>query len=370
MTVLTPPVPLTTPRRAGLVLTLFILALLLAPWVAGAAGGNYWVRVVDFALLYLMLALGLNIVVGMTGLLDMGFIAFYAVGAYLAALLSSPHLTQQFPLLLQWFPDGLHLPMLWLIPLAALLAAVCGILLGAPTLRLRGDYLAIVTLGFGEIVRILMRNLDRPVNLTNGPKGISGIDPVSLFGLRFSGMHEWFGVRFSGLYLYYYLFAALLLAILFISLRLQNSRIGRAWTAIREDEDAARAMGINTRNFKLLAFAIGATFGGVAGALFAAFQGFVSPESFTLQESIAVLAMVVLGGMGHIPGVILGALLLAALPELLRSSMGPLQQALFGQVLIDPEIIRQLFYGLALILVMLYRPAGLWPARHAGRTAA
>ncbi|BEO71082.1 branched-chain amino acid ABC transporter permease [Serratia marcescens] len=370
MTVLTPPVPLATPRRARLGLTLFIIALLLAPWVAGAAGGNYWVRVVDFALLYLMLALGLNIVVGMTGLLDMGFIAFYAVGAYLAALLSSPHLTQQFPLLLQWFPDGLHLSMLGLIPLAALLAAACGILLGAPTLRLRGDYLAIVTLGFGEIVRILMRNLDRPVNLTNGPKGISGIDPVSLFGLKFSGMHEWFGVRFSGLYLYYYLFAALLLAILFISLRLQNSRIGRAWTAIREDEDAARAMGINTRNFKLLAFAIGATFGGVAGALFAAFQGFVSPESFTLQESIAVLAMVVLGGMGHIPGVILGALLLAALPELLRSSMGPLQQALFGQVLIDPEIIRQLFYGLALILVMLYRPAGLWPARHARGNAA
>lgn len=368
MTVLTPPAPLATPRRAGLGLTLFILALLLAPWVAGAAGGNYWVRVVDFALLYLMLALGLNIVVGMTGLLDMGFIAFYAVGAYLAALLSSPHLTQQFPLLLQWFPDGLHLSMLWLIPLAALLAAACGILLGAPTLRLRGDYLAIVTLGFGEIVRILMRNLDRPVNLTNGPKGISGVDPVSLFGLKFSGMHEWFGVRFSGLYLYYYLFAALLLAILFISLRLQNSRIGRAWTAIREDEDAARAMGINTRNFKLLAFAIGATFGGVAGALFAAFQGFVSPESFTLQESIAVLAMVVLGGMGHIPGVILGALLLAALPELLRSSMGPLQQALFGQVLIDPEIIRQLFYGLALILVMLYRPAGLWPLAMPGGT--
>ena len=349
MTVLTSTLPLATPRRARLGLTLFILALLLAPWVAGAAGGNYWVRVVDFALLYLMLALGLNIVVGMTGLLDMGFIAFYAVGAYLAALLSSPHLTQQFPLLLQWFPDGLHLSMLWLIPLAALLAAVCGILLGA---------------------RILMRNLDRPVNLTNGPKGISGIDPVSLFGLKFSGMHEWFGVRFSGLYLYYYLFAALLLAILFISLRLQNSRIGRAWTAIREDEDAARAMGINTRNFKLLAFAIGATFGGVAGALFAAFQGFVSPESFTLQESIAVLAMVVLGGMGHIPGVILGALLLAALPELLRSSMGPLQQALFGQVLIDPEIIRQLFYGLALILVMLYRPAGLWPARHIRGNAA
>lgn len=364
MTVLTTALQTATPGRAKLGVALFMLGLLLAPWLAGAAGGNYWVRVIDFALLYLMLALGLNIVVGLTGLLDMGFIAFYAVGAYLTALLSSPHLTEQFPLLLHWFPDGLHLSILLLIPLSAVLAALCGILLGAPTLRLRGDYLAIVTLGFGEIVRILMRNLDRPVNITNGPKGISGIDPVSLFGLKFSGMHEWFGIRFSSLYLYYYLFAALLLAILFICLRLQHSRVGRAWTAIREDEDTARAMGINTRNFKLLAFAIGATFGGIAGALFAAFQGFVSPESFTLQESIAVLAMVVLGGMGHIPGVILGALLLAALPELLRSTMGPLQQALFGQVWIDPEIIRQLFYGLALVLVMLYRPAGLWPARH------
>lgn len=364
MMTLTSPAQATATRRPWFGTTLFIAGLLLAPWLVGAAGGNYWVRVMDFALLYLMLALGLNIVVGFAGLLDMGFIAFYAVGAYLAALLSSPHLVTQFPMLLQWFPGGLHMPILLLIPLAAALAAVCGILLGAPTLRLRGDYLAIVTLGFGEIIRILMRNLDRPINITNGPKGISGIEPVSLFGVKFTGMHELFGIRFSSLYLYYYLFAALLVAILFVCIRLQHSRIGRAWGAIREDEDAARAMGINTRNFKLLAFAIGATFGGIAGALFAAFQGFVSPESFTLQESIAVLAMVVLGGMGHIPGVILGALLLAALPEFLRSSMGPLQQTLFGQVLIDPEIIRQLFYGLALILVMLYRPAGLWPARH------
>ncbi|CAI0711037.1 leucine/isoleucine/valine transporter permease subunit [Serratia ficaria] len=220
MTILTSALQTAAPRRLRLGVVLFMLGLLLAPWLAGAAGGNYWVRVIDFALLYLMLALGLNIVVGFTGLLDMGFIAFYAVGAYLTALLSSPHLTQQFPLLLQWFPDGLHLSILLLIPLSAVLAALCGILLGAPTLRLRGDYLAIVTLGFGEIVRILMRNLDRPVNITNGPKGISAIDPVSLFGLRFSGMHEWFGVRFSSLYLYYYLFAALLLAILFICLRL------------------------------------------------------------------------------------------------------------------------------------------------------
>ena len=339
----------TTPRQKLLAALLIVAAV---AWPFLVSRGT--VDIATLTLIYVMLGLGLNVVVGLSGLLVLGYGGFYAIGAYTYALLNHYY--------------GLGF---WeSLPLAGIVTAAFGFLLGFPVLRLRGDYLAIVTLGFGEIVRILMRNLDRPVNLTNGPKGISGIDPVSLFGLKFSGMHEWFGVRFSGLYLYYYLFAALLLAILFISLRLQNSRIGRAWTAIREDEDAARAMGINTRNFKLLAFAIGATFGGVAGALFAAFQGFVSPESFTLQESIAVLAMVVLGGMGHIPGVILGALLLAALPELLRSSMGPLQQALFGQVLIDPEIIRQLFYGLALILVMLYRPAGLWPARHIRGNAA
>ncbi|MDU7374357.1 MAG: ABC transporter ATP-binding protein, partial [Klebsiella michiganensis] len=282
-------------RRFWSGMTLLVCALLVAPMVASQLGGNYWVRVIDFALLYVMLALGLNIVVGYTGLLDMGFIAFYAVGAYLAALLASPHLLDVFPILNSWFPDGLHTSWLVIIPLAALAAAGCGIVLGAPTLKLRGDYLAIVTLGFGEIIRILMRNLDRPVNITNGAKGISGVDSLNLFGLKFS-------------------------------------RIGRAWHAIREDEDVARAMGINLRNYKLLAFAIGASFGGVAGALFGAFQGFVSPESFTLQESIAVLAMVVLGGMGHIPGVILGAVLLTALPELLRSQAAPVQQALFGEV--------------------------------------
>jgi branched-chain amino acid transport system permease protein len=353
-------------KRAHLGLLLFTLALLLAPWVVGHAGGNTWVRTLDFALLYIMLALGLNIVVGYAGLLDMGFIAFYAVGAYLAALLSSPHLLLQFPALAALLPEGLHTSILLILPLAALLAAGCGVVLGAPTLRLRGDYLAIVTLGFGEIIRILLRNLDRPVNLTNGPKGISSVDPVNLLGLNLARTQEIFGLRLPSVYLYYYLFAALVLLILFACLRLQDSRIGRAWMAIREDEDAAQAMGVNTRRLKLLAFAIGAAFGGLSGALFASFQGFVSPESFTLNESIAVLAMVVLGGMGHVPGVILGCVLLAALPEALRATMGPLQQALFGQVLLDPEIIRQLFYGLALILVMLYRPAGLWPARHGG----
>lgn len=352
-------------RRLHAGLALFIIAVLIAPMVAGHLGGNYWVRVIDFALLYIMLALGLNIVVGFTGLLDMGFIAFYAVGAYLAALLASPHLLEAFPLLQTWLPAGLHTSYWLIVPAAALVAAICGILLGAPTLKLRGDYLAIVTLGFGEIIRILMRNLDRPVNITNGAKGISDVDTLSLFGVKFSGVQHWFGMKIPSLWLWYYLLVLLIVVIIFICVRLQHSRVGRAWHAIREDEDVARAMGINVRNYKLLAFAMGASFGGVAGALFAAFQGFVSPESFTLQESIAVLAMVVLGGMGHIPGVILGAVLLTALPELLRSQAAPVQQALFGSVLIDPEILRQLFYGLALVLVMLLRPAGLWPARHA-----
>lgn len=310
----------TSRQRASFGLVLFAVALVLAPWIVGHAGGNTWVRTLDFALLYIMLALGLNIVVGYAGLLDMGFIAFYAVGAYLAALLSSPHLLQQFPALMALLPAGMHTSIWLILPLAALLAAGFGVLLGAPTLRLRGDYLAIVTLGFGEIIRILLRNLDRPVNITNGPKGISQVDPVNLLGINLGRTQELFGLRLPSVYLYYYLFAALVVLILFACIRLERSRIGRAWVAIREDEEAAQAMGVNTLRLKLLAFAIGAGFGGVSGALFASFQGFVSPESFTLNESIAVLAMVVLGGMGHIPGVILGCVLLAALPEALRAS--------------------------------------------------
>jgi len=161
---------------------------------------------------------------------------------------------------------------------------------------------------------------------------------------------------------YYFLFLALCVGIVFVTIRLQNSRLGRAWVAIREDEIAAKAMGINTRNVKLLAFAMGASFGGVAGAMFASFQGFVSPESFSLTESIAVLAMVVLGGMGHIPGVILGGVILAALPEVLRYVVEPIQLFLFGKIWIEAEVLRQLLYGLAMVLIILYRPAGLWPA--------
>ncbi|MFZ4708296.1 MAG: ABC transporter permease subunit [Zwartia sp.] len=340
----------------------FVAIALLAPFIAQTFGGNYWVRILDFALLYIMLALGLNIVVGFAGLLDLGYIAFYAVGAYLMALLSSPQLTTQFAELAQLFPSGIHLGFWWVLLIAGPIAALFGVMLGAPTLKLRGDYLAIVTLGFGEIIRIFLNNLDRPVNITNGPKGINAIDSVVFFGIDLSKPQELLGVALSPGLMYYYLIMVLVIGVVFISLRLQRSRIGRAWVAIREDETAAKAMGINTRNVKLLAFAMGATFGGISGVVFGAFQAFVSPESFVLWESIYVLAIVVLGGMGHIPGVILGGILLVGFQEFLRELAEPVQKMLFGHVYIDAEVLRQLLFGLALVVVMLYRPSGIWPA--------
>jgi branched-chain amino acid transport system permease protein len=240
------------------------------------------------------------------------------------------------------------------------MAGFFGVLLGAPTLRLRGDYLAIVTLGFGEIIRIFLNNLDHPVNVTNGPVGINMIDPVMLGTFSFSNKIEIFGIQFTNLHFYYYLLVICVILVIIICQRLENSSIGRAWVAIREDEVAAEAMGINTRNVKLLAFAMGASFGGVSGAIFSSFQGFVSPESFILMESIMVLCMVVLGGMGHIYGVVLGAFILVILPEIIRSVAAPIQESIFGFVLIDPESLRMILFGLALILVMLYRPKGLW----------
>jgi len=339
---------------------LLLAAILLLPFVTDALFGRGWVRIVDFAMLYIMLALGLNIVVGFAGLLDLGYIAFFAVGAYCYALTGSPHLTLAFPMA---FPEGVHLSFWIVLPLAALVAGGFGVLLGAPTLRLRGDYLAIVTLGFGEIIRIFLNNLNAPVNLTNGPQGISRIDPVSVAEVPLSVTQQIFGIELPSVHLYFYLFLIFTVLVVFVSQRLEKSRIGRAWMAIREDEIAAAAMGINTRNLKLLAFAMGAMFGGASGALFAGFQGFVSPESFSLMESIMVLCMVVLGGMGNIAGVILGGVLLAVLPEVLRHSVVPLQQALFGKAIVDPESLRMLMFGTALIVMMLYRPAGLLPSR-------
>lgn len=322
-----------------------IVAIFLLPVITSLTIGNSWVRVLDFILLYTMLALGLNIVVGYAGLLDLGYIAFYAVGAYIYALLASPQL-------------GLHLSPFLILPIGAIVAGLFGVLLGMPTLRLRGDYLAIVTLGFGEIVRLFLNNLDRPINVTNGPQGISLIDPlVNITPFTFYGIH------ITSASVLYYIFLALCACIVFFCIRLEDSRIGRAWMAIREDEMAAKACGINTRNVKLLAFAMGASFGGIAGGLFAGFQGFVSPESFVLMESIMILCMVVLGGMGNIAGVILGAILLTLTPEWLRAIAEPVQIRLFKKTLIDPESLRMLLFGLALIITMLCRPTGLWPAR-------
>ncbi|MBU6272196.1 MAG: ABC transporter ATP-binding protein [Betaproteobacteria bacterium] len=354
------------PRAAFAATLAMALALAVLPLVAGLAG-NAWVRMLDFALLYIMLAVGLNIVVGYAGLLDLGYVAFYAVGAYLYALLSSPHLQENFAWIAAVAPDGLHNSIWLVVPLSAGLAALFGVLLGAPTLRLRGDYLAIVTLGFGEIIRIFLNNLNAPLNITNGPQGISNIDPVSIGPVDLSKPLLIGGFELQSVQLYYYLFLALTVLVIITSIRLQDSRLGRAWMAIREDEVAARAMGINTRNVKLLAFAMGASFGGVSGAMFAAFQGFVSPESFVLSESVVIVAMVVLGGMGHVPGVVLGAILLYAIPEVLRYAAKPVQQALFGAELVAPEALRMLVFGLAMVLIMLRRPAGLWPAPQHGR---
>ena len=328
--------------------------------------GNAWVRIADMALLYVLLSLGLNIVVGYAGLLDLGYVAFFAIGAYMFGLMASPHLTDTFPMIAAMFPNGMHTPLWLVLPLAAGLAGVFGILLGAPTLRLRGDYLAIVTLGFGEIIRVFLNNLDHPVNITNGPKGVSQIDSLHFFGLDLGKKLAVGGFELASVSLYYYLFLILVIFSIIICHRLELSRVGRAWMAIREDEIAAKAMGINTRNLKLLAFGMGATFGGVSGAMFAAFQGFISPESFSLMESVMIVAMVVLGGVGHLPGVILGAVLLSALPEVLRYVAGPLQAITGGRL--DASILRQLLIALAMISIMLMRPRGLWPSPEHGKS--
>ncbi len=272
----------------------FIVLLLIFPFIA-MQFGNSWVRIIDVALLYVLLALGLNIVVGFAGLLDLGYIAFFAIGAYLAGLFASPQFAVVIESLLMEYPaagaalsalvgsdvvaNGFHLSVWFIIPLSAIVAGLFGAILGAPTLKLRGDYLAIVTLGFGEIIRIFMNNLNGPINITNGPQGINLIDPIQIAGVSLAGeagsggMVNIAGFTLPSVNAYYFLFLILSVITIFIARRLQYSRLGRAWIAIREDEIAAKSMGINVRNVKLLAFAMGATFGGVAGAMFAAFQG-------------------------------------------------------------------------------------------------
>ncbi len=277
-------------------------------------------RVIAYSGLYIILGLGLNIVVGLAGLLDLGYVAFYAIGAYTYALLASD------------FFD-IHISFWVLLPIAALLSAVAGILLGIPVLRMRGDYLAIVTLGFGEIIRILVTNLRE---LTNGSQGLIGIDRPQLFGLELK----------SGTHYYYLIFVFILLAI-FVSTRLDRSKIGRAWIAMREDEDAAQMVGVNTTFYKLLAFAVGAFVGGLGGAIFAAWQGSIFPDNFNLYVSINVLCLIIIGGMGSIPGVVIGSFALIALPDILRA---------FSQY-------RLLLFGLLLIVMMIARPEGFIPSR-------
>jgi branched-chain amino acid transport system permease protein len=302
----------------------------------------YWIYVATLAGIYVCLALGLNIVVGLAGLLDLGYVAFYAIGAYSSALISVT------------FPEYWWALWLW-VPCSVLLAGGLGVLLGFPTLRLRGDYLSIVTLGFGEIIRIILGNWD---SVTNGPKGLSGIPSPRLGSysldqgvpvLDFLGPLIWdqqvavWGKEVN----YYLLTVAYALFIALVASRLDTSRLGRAWRAIREDELAARSMGVDTTRVKLLAFGIGASFAGIAGLLFAHIQGFIDPMSFIFMESAIILCMVVLGGTGSLRGVVVGAVLLAVLPEKLR----------------DFQDYRMLVFGMVLVVMMILRPEGLLPPK-------
>ncbi len=319
--------------RVPLLILLIVIAL---SWPFVASRGA--VDVATLSLIYVMLGLGLNIVVGFAGLLDLGYVAFYAVGAYSYALLNQ-HFGMSF----------------WeCLPISAGLAATAGCLLGFPVLRLRGDYLAIVTLGFGEIIRLLLNNLDE---LTHGPDGIGNIPKPTLFGLEFARQpgvpggvtfHAFFGLEYHGgdVVIFLFLLAlVLVLFILFVINRLIRMPLGRAWEALREDEIACRSLGLNPTVIKLSAFTLGASFGGFAGAFFAARQGFINPESFTFIESAIVLAIVVLGGMGSQIGVILAAIALTVLPEVARQF----------------QEYRMLMFGLVMILMMIWRPQGLLP---------
>ena len=317
-------------------------ALIIA--VAGLGGSVKWIDNFGIQILiYVMLGFGLNIVVGLAGLLDLGYVAFYAVGAYSYALLAKTF----------------GLSFFVLLPLAGVLAAFWGVLLGFPVLRLRGDYLAIVTLAFGEIVRLVLINW---VPVTNGYAGISGIPRPTFFGIPFNanddGFAALFGLPFSPIYrtiFLYYIILALALLTAFVTLRLRRLPVGRAWEALREDEIACRSLGINTTNTKLTAFAIGAMFGGFAGAFFAARQGFVSPEFFSFLESATILAIVVLGGMGSQIGVALAAVAMVACTEILRDL--DFLKDIFGRDF-DPTQYRMLLFGFAMVAIMIWKPRG------------
>jgi branched-chain amino acid transport system permease protein len=330
----------------------------LALALVGQAGSIKWIDNFGIqVMIYIMLGWGLNIVVGLAGLLDLGYVAFYAVGAYAYALIATKVIPELAPSLGIWA--------FWIcLPLAGLMAAFWGVLLGFPVLRLRGDYLAIVTLAFGEIIRLVLINW---VDFTQGYAGISGIPRPSFFGLPFTdtpnGFAAFFGIEHKALYRTIFLFYVILvLALLtsWVTIRLRRLPVGRAWEALREDEIACRSLGINTTNTKLTAFAIGAGFGGFAGSFFAARQGFISPESFTFMESAVILAIVVLGGMGSQIGVAIAAIVMIGGTEILREM--DFLKHVFGKEF-DPTQYRMLIFGLAMVVLMIWKPRGLISTR-------
>ena len=303
---------LDTPAKRGAAIGVILIFMAIAPLVFGP----YATVILTNSLLYVILALGLNVVVGYAGLLDLGYAAFFAVGAYSVGILTTSF--------------GWNF---WAtIPVAVGAAIIAGVIIGGPTLRLRSDYLAIVTLGFGEIVRITARNL----KITGSASGISGIEQPWLFGWHIATPHD-----------FYYVFLVLAIIGILVSVRLSNSRLGRAWLYVRHDEDAAEAMGINRVRVKLAAYVIGAIYGSIGGAFFAVNLTAISPESFSFRQSTLFLMAVILGGMGKIPGVILGAFIVVLAPELLR----------------DLGSFRLLIFAIGLLLIMLFRPSGIWPVR-------
>jgi branched-chain amino acid transport system permease protein len=348
--------------RAGL---LGIALIVLMPLIGFFNG--YYLEVATQVGIFAALALGLNIVVGLAGLLDLGYVAFFAVGAYSWAIFGSPHANLifggGFPLAPGWFYVFL------LVGLGV--AALTGVLLGLPVLRLRGDYLAIVTLGFGEVIRVLANNLDKPINITNGPKGITPIGrPPVIVGIPYNEA-------------FYYLVLLIVVVVIVVNRRLEDSHIGRAWEAMREDELAAQAMGVPLVRAKLMAFACGASFAGVMGVVFSAKQIFINPESFTFLESIGVLAMVILGGMGSIPGAVVGATVVTVLNlQVLKGFslwLNELKNAgvtLLGYSLADlptqlePAKYERMVFGMILVIMMIFRPQGIFPARRRQRELA
>ncbi len=366
-----------TPQKLG-IYGLLLIVVMLMPILFQGFGQLFLVRILAIVGLYVMLALGLNIVVGFAGLLDLGYIAFYAIGAYAGVIGGQP--------LSQWlaatFPSQTWLPGMSyfiMIPFAALAAACTGIALGTPVLRLRGDYLAIVTLGFGEIVRIALNN--NIFGLSNGAAGLPKAGEVmpKPFPLEWLQNNVYFSLgsnfnfQFTANVYWYYIIVLLCIFTIFVVRRLDNSRLGRSWTAMREDEVAASSMGINITGAKLWAFSLGALWGGIAGITFANFQGFVSPESFTFMESVFVVSIIVLGGMGSIPGAIIGALVIQGVPELIRgmASSGLLSSLTGMDVSAEAQSAisnyRYLVFGLLMVIMMAVKPEGLIPSKRRAR---